>query len=264
MLFYPETTKIVRQEPESHQNNCPNLNRIMSKRKNDGEPTHDDHKATLLAFLTRQNRPFNQILLSSMIKPAIPKSTLQQLLVGCTKQDLVTTKTYGANLIYYAKQNPASIPTPLQTQELDAELIALETKSNALKLELAGIETGNSVNSCLVVGGLLKSETTTKLSVLLQDAITKNADLQNRVDGLARNSVRVSEIDQKQADKSYIQMRKLWKSRKSMFKNAWGLILESYPGKPGTFKEELGIEFDEDFGVSLDINPLAPNSKNEE
>ncbi|CAN1296358.1 Homologous-pairing protein 2 homolog [Linum perenne] len=42
-----------------------------------------------------------------------------------------------------------------------------------------------------------------------------------------------------------------WRKRKRMFKDLWDSITENSPKDLKEFKEELGIEYDEDVGVSL-------------
>ncbi|MCI09061.1 homologous-pairing protein 2 [Trifolium medium] len=53
-----------------------------------------------------------------------------------------------------------------------------------------------------------------------------------------------------------------WRKRKRMFRDLWDTLTENSPKDPKEFKEELGIEYDEDVGVSLQsYSDLIPQGK---
>lgn len=49
----------------------------------------------------------------------------------------------------------------------------------------------------------------------------------------------------------YSEKLSQWRKRKRMFKDVWDAITENLPKDLKEFKEELGLEYDEDVGVSL-------------
>ncbi|KAA8529186.1 hypothetical protein F0562_034015 [Nyssa sinensis] len=61
----------------------------------------------------------------------------------------------------------------------------------------------------------------------------------------------VSPEERKAVEGRYLDTISQWRRRKRMFKDLWDAITENSPKDLKEFKEELGIEYDEDVGVSL-------------
>ncbi|MBA0698907.1 hypothetical protein Goari_000586 [Gossypium aridum] len=57
--------------------------------------------------------------------------------------------------------------------------------------------------------------------------------------------------EKKAVEVMYSEKISLWRRRKRMFKDLWDAITENSPKDLKEFKEELGIEYDEDVGVNL-------------
>lgn len=57
--------------------------------------------------------------------------------------------------------------------------------------------------------------------------------------------------ERKAIEDLYVQAISHWRKRKRMFRDIWDAITENLPKDLKEFKEELGLEYDEDAGVNL-------------
>ncbi|XP_076932360.1 homologous-pairing protein 2 homolog [Bidens hawaiensis] len=76
-------------------------------------------------------------------------------------------------------------------------------------------------------------------------------ELEERLTKLREGVTLVSPEERKIVEKTFSDSIGNWRKRKRMFKDVWDTITENSPKNPNEFKEELGIEYDEDIGVSL-------------
>ncbi|KAL0011933.1 hypothetical protein SO802_007041 [Lithocarpus litseifolius] len=76
-------------------------------------------------------------------------------------------------------------------------------------------------------------------------------EMEEKLDKLSRGVTLVRPEDCKAVEDMVSQKLTQWRRRKRMFKDLWDAITENSPKDLREFKEELGIEYDEDVGVSL-------------
>ncbi|KAF2548615.1 hypothetical protein F2Q70_00019766 [Brassica cretica] len=68
--------------------------------------------------------------------------------------------------------------------------------------------------------------------------------------------------DKKAVEDMYSDKINQWRKRKRMFRDVWDTVTENFPRDIKEFKEELGVEYDEDVGLSLHAySDLIPHGK---
>ncbi|GKU90353.1 hypothetical protein SLEP1_g4356 [Rubroshorea leprosula] len=76
-------------------------------------------------------------------------------------------------------------------------------------------------------------------------------EMEDKLDKLRGGVTLVKPEERKAIEEMYSEKISHWRKRKRMFKDLWDAITENSPKDLKEFKEELGIEYDEDVGVSL-------------
>nr|GMD21241.1 homologous-pairing protein 2 homolog [Ipomoea batatas] len=76
-------------------------------------------------------------------------------------------------------------------------------------------------------------------------------EMEKKLTKLREGVTLVSPEERKAVEELYTETINQWRRRKRMFKDLWDAITENSPKDIKEFKEELGIEYDEDVGVSL-------------
>ncbi|KAL2643225.1 hypothetical protein R1flu_010812 [Riccia fluitans] len=76
--------------------------------------------------------------------------------------------------------------------------------------------------------------------------------LEAKLNTLKSGATLVKPDDREKIEMAYTLKTNLWRKRKRMFKDLWDMITEAMPNNLGEFREELGIETDEDAGVKID------------
>ncbi|KAJ6891170.1 hypothetical protein NC651_024623 [Populus alba x Populus x berolinensis] len=109
---------------------------------------------------------------------------------------------------------------------------------------------------------------TLESNLTLQQIRDKEAKLRKGVKEMEDKLVKLSEgvtlvrpEERKAIEEMYSEKLSQW--RKRMFKDVWGVITENSPQDLKEFKEELGLEYDEDVSVSLQsFSDLLQRCKN--
>ncbi|KAL2650767.1 hypothetical protein R1flu_018895 [Riccia fluitans] len=76
--------------------------------------------------------------------------------------------------------------------------------------------------------------------------------LEAKLNTLKSGATLVKPDDREKIEMAYTLKTNLWRKRKRMFKDLWDMITEAMPNNLAEFREELGIETDEDAGVKTD------------
>uniref|UniRef100_A0A0A9EVW0 Leucine zipper with capping helix domain-containing protein n=1 Tax=Arundo donax TaxID=35708 RepID=A0A0A9EVW0_ARUDO len=76
-------------------------------------------------------------------------------------------------------------------------------------------------------------------------------EMEEKINKLRSGVILVKPEDKKIIEDSFSEKVNQWRKRKRMFKELWDNITENNPKDQKGFKEELGIEYDEDVGVNL-------------
>ncbi|GBG68585.1 hypothetical protein CBR_g3130 [Chara braunii] len=199
----------------------------------------------VLNYMNAQNRPLNvQNVADALQKHKIKKTAVQKLLDSLADKNAVSFKDYGKQRIYVARQDQFEIPSTEEMETMRAYNEKLQDEIAAIKSTVAGLESDmRSLES-----NLTSEEIQKKTKVLTEE----NKQLEAKLIKLREGTVLITDEEKAKIEEQYTKMISHWRKRKRIFKDLWGMITENMTKKPSEFKEEVGIETDEDAGVSIE------------
>eukprot|EP00850_Spirogloea_muscicola_P001901 SM000007S20861 [mRNA] locus=s7:594718:596507:+ [translate_table: standard] len=179
----------------------------------------------ILAFMNEQNRPHNaQNVADALQKAGIKKTTAQKALDNLADAGHITSKEYGKQKIYLARQDQIELPSP---EDLEA--------GKKAKLRLAQ-----------------SSLTFDQIQEQIQKLTDENKAMNEKLSSLRDGAVLMPTDERTAVDKSFETSIALWRRRKRAFRDLWDLITENLPGDTKELQVELGIETDEAAGHKPD------------
>lgn len=209
----------------------------MSK-KDSGECTEKVRR-----YMEQQNRPYSVNDVFMNLHKEVGKTAVQKALDQLTAEGSVREKTYGKQKVYVFSQDQFPPLDKSQLQEMDrktAELAAtLKEKEKQLSESEAQLKQ-------------LMSTPTTQEALTRATQIEKEVSrLQQKLSDLTENRVLVSKEERDKVVKENEAMTKQWRKRKRIAMDILDAILEGYPHPKAQLYEEIGIETDQEAGVSL-------------
>ncbi|KAL0909521.1 hypothetical protein M5K25_020396 [Dendrobium thyrsiflorum] len=176
----------------------------------------------------REKEPLNsQNVADALQKYNLKKSAIQKALDTLADSGQISFKEYGKQKIYLARQDQFKIPSNQELDQMKKENCQLQEQIDVQKKARSEIEA--------------ESET-----YLLQ-VYEMEAKLKKLRDGV----ILVKPEEKKLIEQTFNEKMNHWRKRKRIFKDLWDAITENSPKDAKEFKEELGLEYDEDVGVSL-------------
>ncbi|CAM9002529.1 unnamed protein product [Rhodiola kirilowii] len=192
----------------------------------------------------QQNRPLNsQNVADSLQKFNLKKTAVQKALDNLADSGKISFKEYGKQKIYMARQDQFDIPNSEELscmKDENAELQKQLEEQKKLVSEVEGEIKGLQSNLTL-------QEIHTKKAQLLKEV----TQMEDRLTKLREGVTLVSPEERQTVEKLFSETMTQWKRRKRMFRDLWDSITENSTKDLKEFKEELGIEYDEDVGVSI-------------
>ncbi|PIN00642.1 TBP-1 interacting protein [Handroanthus impetiginosus] len=180
-------------------------------------PKSDSTEVIVLNFVNEQNKPLNsQNVADSLQKFNLKKAAVQKALDSLAESGKISFKEYGKQKIYLARQDQFDIPNSEELNQMKEENAKLQEQLNEQKKAIAEVK-----------------------------------QMEEKLIKLRQGVTLVSPEERQTVEKMYMDMINQWRKRKRMFKDTWDEITENSPKNLKEFKEELGIEYDEDVGVSL-------------
>ncbi|KAL2546493.1 Homologous-pairing protein 2-like protein [Forsythia ovata] len=207
-------------------------------------PKSDSAEGIVLNFVNEQNRPLNsQNAADSLQKFNLKKAAVQKALDNLADSGKISFKEYGKQKIYVARQDQFDIPNNEELNQMKEENTKLQEQLDEQKKAIAGVE------------GEIKA---LQSNLTLEEVQAKQVKLGKEVKQMEEKLIKlrqgvtlVSPGERQAVEKMYMDTVNQWRRRKRMFKDIWDAITENSPKNLNEFKEELGIEYDEDVGVSL-------------
>ncbi|KAK7813435.1 homologous-pairing protein 2 homolog [Quercus suber] len=207
-------------------------------------PKSDSAEAIVLNFVNEQNRPLNsQNVADSLQKFNLKKAAIQKALDNLADNGRISFKEYGKQKIYLARQDQFNIPNNDELNQMKEENAKLQQQLQEQKKAINEVE------------GEIK---TLQSNLTLEQICDKDAklrkevkEMEEKLDKLRGGVTLVRPEDRKAVEDMVSEKLTQWRRRKRMFKDLWDAITENSPKDLKEFKEELGIEYDEDVGVSL-------------
>ncbi|KAJ3257958.1 PSMC3 interacting protein [Chytriomyces hyalinus] len=221
----------------------------------------DEASAAILKYLIAQNRPYSPLDVFTNLLQKYGKTQVGKVLTQLAEDKQITAKTFGKSVIYFPNQDASDTPSPEETREMDIKIAGLRDELAILKSEVSSKEKAFDDDRLrtvqTVLSALTNSKTTPDLVEALETLAQENEKLESRLTGLRNGTRKLTIADKQKADAELEVYRKHWRQRKKMFKDAWSTISENMSVKKAKETlEELGIENDEDVGVSFERDPL--------
>nr|XP_043613385.1 homologous-pairing protein 2 homolog [Erigeron canadensis] len=207
-------------------------------------PKSDSAEGIVLNFVNEQNRPLNsQVVADFLQKFNLKKTAIQKALDSLADSGKITFKEYGKQKIYLARQDQFQIPNTEELNQMKEENAKLQELVDEQKKENSQLEGEiKSLQSNLTLDEILSNDAKLRKQV---------EEMEGRLTKLREGITLVSPEERKVVEKTFSDAINHWKKRRRMFKDVWDAITENSPKNPNEFKEELGVEYDEDIGVSL-------------
>ncbi|KAM0936999.1 hypothetical protein DsansV1_C26g0194531 [Dioscorea sansibarensis] len=193
-----------------------------------------------------QNRPLNsQNVADALQKFKLKKTAIQKALDTLSDSGQISFKEYGKQKIYLARQDQFNIPNSEELDQMKKENSKLQEELQAQKKAIAEVEAENrALQSNLTLEEIRTKESKLKAEVSL---------MEEKLEKLRTGIILVKPEDKKATEEAYREKINQWRKRKRVFKELWDTLTDNSPKDLKEFKEELGIEFDEDVGVSLQL-----------
>ncbi|AAG09555.1 Homologous-pairing protein 2 [Arabidopsis thaliana] len=207
-------------------------------------PKSDNTEAIVLNFVNEQNKPLNtQNAADALQKFNLKKTAVQKALDSLADAGKITFKEYGKQKIYIARQDQFEIPNSEELAQMKEDNAKLQEQLQEKKKTISDVE--SEIKS-------LQSNLT------LEEIQEKDAKLRKEVKEMEEKLVKLREgitlvrpEDKKAVEDMYADKINQWRKRKRMFRDIWDTVTENSPKDVKELKEELGIEYDEDVGLSF-------------
>ncbi|PRQ40393.1 putative Tat binding protein 1-interacting [Rosa chinensis] len=218
-------------------------------------PKSDNTEAIVLRFVNEQNKPLNsQNVADALQKFNLKKTAIQKSLDTLADGGKISFKEYGKQKIYLARQDQFDIPNSEELNQMKDANAKLQEQLAEQKRAISEVEGEiKALQSNLTLEQIKEKDTKLRKEVM---------ELEDKLEKLRGGVTLVKPEDRKIIEQMYSEKISQWRKRKRIFKDLWDTITENSPKDIKEFKEELGLEYDEDVGVNLQsFSDLLPKSK---
>ncbi|KAB2624305.1 hypothetical protein D8674_015965 [Pyrus ussuriensis x Pyrus communis] len=207
-------------------------------------PKSENPEAIVLNYLNEQNRPLNsQNVADSLQKFNLKKAAIQKALDALADNGKISFKEYGKQKVYLARQDQFDIPNSEELTRMKQENEKLQEQLGEQKRAISEVEGEiKTLQSHLTLEQIREKEAKLRKEV---------NEMEDRLEKLRGGVTLVKPEDRKAVEQMVSEKASQWRKRRRMFRDLWDAITENSPKDVKEFKEELGIEYDEDVGVSL-------------
>ncbi|KAM0837083.1 hypothetical protein ACQ4PT_061894 [Festuca glaucescens] len=207
-------------------------------------PLSVSYAGIVLTFVNEQNRPLNsQNVADALQKFSLKKTAVQKALDALADSAQISFKEYGKQKIYLARQDQFDIPNGEELEEMKKANSKLQEEIAEQKKITSEVESEiKSLQSNLTLEEIRSKE------AILQSEVQ---EMEEKLNKLQSGVILVKPEDKKIIEESFSERVTQWRKRKRMFKELWDNITENSPKDLKEFKEELGLEYDEDVDVTI-------------
>ncbi|XP_024362271.1 homologous-pairing protein 2 homolog isoform X1 [Physcomitrium patens] len=199
---------------------------------------------TVLSYINQQNRPLNsQMVADALAQHGIKKAAVQKVMDTLAANGKISYKDYGKQRVCLANQSQFEIP------DID-ELDAMKKENDQLQADVAVIRSRVSE----LEAGVKSTESNLTLEAIREKTAKLSSEIEvmeSKVDALRGGSVLVTPEERLEVQGTYEHRLGLWRKRKKIYQELWGMITESMTENLKDLKEEIGIETDEDVGCNI-------------
>ncbi|RWR74978.1 pairing protein 2 [Cinnamomum micranthum f. kanehirae] len=207
-------------------------------------PKSDSIEGIVLKFVNEQNKPLNsQNVADALQKYNLKKTAVQKALDTLSDSGQISFKEYGKQKIYLARQDQFNIPNSEELDRMKKENSKLQEELVDQKRAIAEVQAEiRALQTNLTLEQIREKEAKLKTEV---------RELEEKLSKLRQGTTLVNPEDRKAVEDACSEKISQWRKRKRIFKDLWDMITENMPRDLKDFKEELGIEYDEEVGVNL-------------
>ncbi|GMH15212.1 hypothetical protein Nepgr_017053 [Nepenthes gracilis] len=218
-------------------------------------PKSDNVESIVLNFVNEQNRPLNsQNVADALQKYNLKKASVQKALDALSDSGRISFKEYGKQKIYIARQDQLEIPNNDELNSMKEENARLQQWLNEQRRAITEAEEETRT--------LQSNLTLEEIRAKEEKLRTEVKDMEEKLGKLREGVTLVKPDERKFIEELYTQSISQWRKRKRIFKDIWDSITENSPKDLKEFKEELGIDYDEDVGVNLQyFSDLMPKRR---
>ncbi|KAI6649421.1 hypothetical protein LOD99_11786 [Oopsacas minuta] len=200
----------------------------------------------VLAYLRKQNRPYNAQDITSNLNKEVGKTSVQRALDLYVTENKVKEKVYNKTKVYCIEQSTMPNLSDSEMKELDNEISNCEDKIQTLKGSIKALE-----SEIKTVSNSLSLEDT-KLKV--KETIELCTDLETRLNTIkSSGGKQITPTEKSRIQKQHSGNIGHWKKRKRLASDMLDQILENYPKSKRELLDEIGIETDEEHNVKIPI-----------
>jgi len=209
----------------------------------------------LIDYLKKQNRPYNALMVFENLHGVVGKKQAINVLASLGEDGKIATKEFGKQKLYWTKQDDIEAFDQDTLIKLDKTIETLEQERNDLNEQLK--ELSNDIRA--ITATPTDEESNERILALTNE----NTELEARLSSIKGNQVVITKEEKKQAEQKYDHNRQMWRKRKRLCKEICGQLEEGTGKRQKEIKEELGLEFDEDQGVSIDKDETSKLKRGE-
>ncbi|XP_063047940.1 homologous-pairing protein 2 homolog [Engraulis encrasicolus] len=201
--------------------------------------------AIILSYLNEQNRPYSaqDVFMNLQKQHGFGKTAVVKVVEQLAQEGKIREKVYGKQKIYFADQGQF-------TDVSDTDLKDMDTRISELSKDVQEVS-----QSCRQLESELKelnsSLTTEEMTSQIQELEAECASCQERLEKIKSATNHISPQERAEVYKSRNLYVKEWRKRKRMTMDMMDAILEGYPKSKKHFLEEVGVETDEDYNVTV-------------
>lgn len=203
----------------------------------------DDVAATILSYLNKQNRPYSAGDVFSNLHGQFGKTAVQKALEHLASSGNVNEKVYGKQKVYAPKQAQHDDCDKNELKQMDEEIDKFEKQWKELQSTCQSLEEE--------FRALKSSLTTEEATARLEEAKQKICKYQEHLQRIKSATNHVSPAEKEKIIKDRRAVVQTWKKRKRLASDIMNAILENYPKTKKQFIEDVGIETDEEYNVTI-------------
>lgn len=195
-----------------------------------------------------------QNIVDALQKQGVKKTAVERALATLVEKGQVNKKEYGKAKVFLLAQDKLELPNAEDIASLDQQLLDLNGE-----LEQQNQRIASKREKVFSLKSQYTLEDAKKRIEFLESEVTLKTSKRSK---LGDGSMLFSKEDKLAIDKSYYDLRLLWKKYRGLVNSILDQISEGTGKKKGELNEEIGIETDEDANVDLNdfaeiANPIA-------
>ena len=206
-------------------------------------------KRVIFEYFTSQNRPYSVVNLVDNLHKRVPRGLAERCCDILVSENQLKLKEYGKNKVYFLDQRTlGGVMSENEIQRTKKKIGKLRESNGELSLACSNLERE--------VLRLRNCPLTTELEQMIEQEEFKHRALSSKVAVLEERAQNADPLFRERLKKKFNEMRGEWKKRKRMAADAVDLIADGMEKKPKEVMKVIGLETDEDAGVTLP-DPVA-------